>query len=84
MLGIAWSFKWLTFGQALIPTDSEACGMVSDKVFRMVWIVVGHQKELADGHRAERQHGTAQLTQGLSLQHHAPQVNAIPGLVEIG
>ena len=74
----------VTFGQALIPTDSDACGMVSDKVFRMVWIVVCHQEELADGHSAERQHGSAQLTQGLSLQHHAPQVNAIPGLVEIG
>ena len=58
--------------------------MVSDKIFRMVWIVVCHKEELADGHGAERQHGGAQLTQGLSLQHHAPQVNAIPGMVEIG
>ena len=45
----------------------------------MVRVVLLHQEELTDGHGTKGQHRGAEFPQGLALQHHAPQVDSVPG-----
>lgn len=52
--------------------------MVRHKVRRVVWIVLCHKEELTDGCGTKGKHGHAELTQGLPLQYHAPQLYSIP------
>ena len=59
-------------------TLENACHVVCHKILWMVWVVICHQEKLPDCQSAQAQHGASQFLQGLSLQHHAPQVNAIP------
>ena len=55
--------------------------MVRHKVRRVVWIVLCHKEELTDGGGTKGKHGHAELTQGLPLQYHAPQLHAIPEIL---